>query len=62
MQIIDGGELDKLCKYPYFQDIKTERLLNVSDYSAHKGKTEMTAFLMQKLHERGGGNAPDLEL
>lgn len=52
MKIIDEGDLEKLCEYPYFDDIKTERLANVSVYSAHKGKTEMTAFLMQKLHER----------
>lgn len=52
MGIIDKGTYERLCEYPYFNDISTQRLTNVSAYSAHKGKTEMTAFLMQKVHER----------
>lgn len=52
MRIIDEDTYERLCEYPFFDDIKTERLINVSDYSAQKGKTETTAFLMQKLHER----------
>lgn len=62
LEIIDERNYEELWKYPYFDDIEDKRLLNLTDYSAKQGATEITALLMQKLHERGGGNAPDLEL
>lgn len=36
----------------YLDDIDDECFLNLIDYSVKQGKTEITALLMQKLHER----------
>ena len=50
--MINENSIEELEEYPYLDDIDTERFLNLIDYSAQQGKTEMTAVLMQKLHER----------
>lgn len=39
-------------EFPYFDKINNEDLMEIIDRCARSGLTEMTAFLMQKLHER----------
>lgn len=41
-----------IAEYPYLDDIDNERFLSLINYSAEKGKPEITAVLMQKMHER----------
>ena len=51
---IDSGKYtaSNIAEYLYLDDIIDEHFMNLIDYSAKQGKTEMTAVLMQKLHER----------
>lgn len=50
-------------EFPHFDEINSKHFMELIDYSAQKGATEITALLMQKLHERGGsGGAEDLDL
>lgn len=53
---------DDLDEFPYLDKINNKDLMEIIDRCARFGLTELTAVLMQKLHERGGGNMPDLEL
>lgn len=44
------------------KEISSKELAEAAEASARLGMTELTAVLMDELHKRGGGNAPDLEL
>lgn len=64
LEIIDERDCDKLWNYRFLDDIEDKRFLDLTDYSAKQGATEITALLMQKLHERNNGKScePEFEL
>lgn len=59
LAIISEKDYDELCKYPYFDDIEDERFFDLTNHSAKQRTTEITAFLMQKLHERQNSEHTD---
>lgn len=56
------GNYEKLSELQCFDFIDDKHFCDLIGYSAKQGMTVITALLMQKLHEKGGGNAPGLEL
>lgn len=48
----DNTTAGEVAAHPYLELIDDERLLYLIDESAREGKTEITAVLMQKMHER----------